>query len=57
MMLDKASVRHGILAARDALTHDERLVKSSSIWLKLTEQAEYIGVPVEGPYKPEHYRY
>ena len=25
---------------------------------KLTpEQAEYIGVPVEGPYKPEHYRY
>jgi adenosylhomocysteinase len=25
---------------------------------KLTpEQAEYIGVKVEGPYKPEHYRY
>jgi adenosylhomocysteinase len=28
---------------------------------RLTElsprQAEYIGVPVEGPYKPEHYRY
>jgi adenosylhomocysteinase len=25
---------------------------------KLTpEQAEYIGVPAEGPYKPEHYRY
>lgn len=22
-----------------------------------TEQAQYIGVPVEGPYKPEHYRY
>ena len=22
-----------------------------------TEQAEYIGVPVEGPYKPNHYRY
>ena len=21
------------------------------------EQAEYIGVPVEGPFKPEHYRY
>ena len=21
------------------------------------EQAEYIGVPVEGPYKPDHYRY
>ncbi len=22
-----------------------------------TEQADYIGVPVEGPYKPDHYRY
>ncbi len=29
--------------------------------VKLTEltpaQADYIGVPIEGPYKPEHYRY
>jgi adenosylhomocysteinase len=29
--------------------------------IKLTrltrDQADYIGVPVEGPYKPEHYRY
>ena len=25
---------------------------------RLTQaQADYIGVPVEGPYKPEHYRY
>ena len=22
-----------------------------------SEQADYIGVPVEGPYKPDHYRY
>jgi adenosylhomocysteinase len=22
-----------------------------------SDQAEYIDVPVEGPYKPEHYRY
>ena len=21
------------------------------------KQAEYIGVPVDGPYKPDHYRY
>jgi adenosylhomocysteinase len=21
------------------------------------EQANYIGVPIEGPYKPDHYRY
>jgi adenosylhomocysteinase len=29
--------------------------------VKLTElskdQADYIGVPVDGPYKPDHYRY
>ena len=25
---------------------------------KLTKkQADYLGVPLEGPYKPEHYRY
>jgi adenosylhomocysteinase len=33
----------------------------SQLGAKLTKlsdaQAEYIGVPVEGPYKPEHYRY
>jgi adenosylhomocysteinase len=31
------------------------------IGVKLTAltkaQAEYLGVPVEGPYKPDHYRY
>jgi adenosylhomocysteinase len=31
------------------------------IGVKLTtltqEQADYISVPVEGPYKPDHYRY
>jgi len=33
----------------------------AKIGAKLTtlskDQADYIGVPVEGPYKPEHYRY
>ncbi|HVX17324.1 MAG TPA: adenosylhomocysteinase [Acidimicrobiales bacterium] len=33
----------------------------SSLGVKLTElsksQADYIGVPVDGPYKPDHYRY
>jgi adenosylhomocysteinase len=31
------------------------------LWVKLTtlskEQSEYLGIPVEGPYKPDHYRY
>lgn len=38
-----------------ALLHLERL---SAKLTKLTpKQAEYIGVPVEGPFKPEYYRY
>ena len=32
--------------------------RSASKLTKLTDdQAAYIGVPVEGPYKPDHYRY
>ena len=31
------------------------------LWVKLTkltqEQADYIGVPIDGPYKPDYYRY
>lgn len=42
---------------------DEKVARLhlARIGVKLTElqsdQAEYIGVPVEGPFKPEHYRY
>ncbi|OAI28497.1 adenosylhomocysteinase [Methylomonas koyamae] len=42
---------------------DEKVARShlAQIGVKLTqlsaEQAAYINVPVEGPYKPEHYRY
>jgi adenosylhomocysteinase len=42
---------------------DEKVARLhlNRIGVKLTEmrkdQADYIGVPVEGPYKPEHYRY
>jgi adenosylhomocysteinase len=44
-------------------TLDEKVARLhlEKLGVKLTEmtpeQAEYIGVPVEGPYKPEHYRY
>ncbi len=44
-------------------TLDERVARLhlAKIGVKLTElsekQANYIGVPVTGPYKPEHYRY
>jgi adenosylhomocysteinase len=34
------------------------LEKIGAVLTKLSPaQAEYLGVPVEGPYKPEHYRY
>jgi adenosylhomocysteinase len=42
---------------------DERVARLhlEKLGVKLTElsqsQAEYLGVPVDGPYKPEHYRY
>jgi adenosylhomocysteinase len=42
---------------------DEKVARLhlAKLGVKLTElspeQAAYIGVPVEGPYKPEHYRY
>jgi adenosylhomocysteinase len=42
---------------------DEKVARLhlDKLGVKLTvlspDQAEYIGVPVEGPYKPEHYRY
>jgi len=42
---------------------DERVARLhlDALGVRLTElskeQATYIGVPVEGPYKPDHYRY
>ena len=42
---------------------DEKVARLhlDKIGAKLTvltrDQADYIGVPVEGPFKPEHYRY
>lgn len=42
---------------------DERVAELhlEQLGVKLTkltpEQAEYLGVPVDGPFKPEHYRY
>jgi adenosylhomocysteinase len=42
---------------------DEKVARLhlGKIGAKLTQlskqQADYIGVPVDGPYKPDHYRY
>jgi len=44
-----------------ALDEEVARLHLDQLGVKLTnlteKQAEYIGVPVEGPYKPEHYRY
>ena len=42
---------------------DEKVARLhlGKVGVKLTtlskEQAEYLGVPVDGPFKPDHYRY
>ena len=35
----------------------ELLQPGVKLTLLSQEQADYIGVPVQGPYKPDHYRY
>jgi adenosylhomocysteinase len=30
--------------------------RSATLIKRTKKQADYIGVPVEGPYKPDHYR-
>jgi adenosylhomocysteinase len=44
-----------------ALDEEVARLHLDQLGVKLTrlsdEQAEYIGVPVDGPYKPDHYRY
>jgi adenosylhomocysteinase len=46
---------HKILDEKVARLHLDKL---GARLTKLSEdQASYLGVPIEGPYKPEHYRY
>ncbi len=61
--IDLATNDHEIGVHRLSKELDEEVARLhlEHIGVKLTvlrkDQAEYIGVPVEGPYKPEHYRY
>ncbi|MBG88686.1 MAG: adenosylhomocysteinase [Verrucomicrobiales bacterium] len=51
----------GVYVLPKALDEEVARLHLSKIGVKLTElspeQADYLGVPVEGPYKPDHYRY
>jgi adenosylhomocysteinase len=51
----------GVYRLSKKLDEEVAMLHLNKLGAKLTKltkaQAEYIGVPVEGPYKPEHYRY
>jgi adenosylhomocysteinase len=51
----------GVYTLSKALDEEVARLHLAHVGAKLTKlsksQADYIGVPVEGPYKPEHYRY
>jgi adenosylhomocysteinase len=58
---NKDAYRPGVYVLPKKLDEEVARLHLEKIGVKLTrltpQQAEYIGVPVDGPYKPEHYRY
>ena len=58
---NKDSYKPGVYVLPKRLDEEVARLHLEKIGVKLTtltpEQAEYIGVPIEGPYKPDHYRY
>jgi adenosylhomocysteinase len=51
----------GVYTLRKELDEEVARLHLDHLGVKLTEltpkQSEYLGLPIEGPYKPEHYRY
>ena len=58
---NRETYKAGVYILPKKLDEEVARLHLEKIGVKLTrltpEQAEYIGVPVDGPYKPEHYRY
>jgi adenosylhomocysteinase len=58
---NRASYAVGVYRLPKHLDEEVARLHLEKIGAKLTvlskDQAAYLGVPVEGPYKPEHYRY
>ena len=58
---NKDSYKPGVYRLSKQLDEEVARLHLEKIGVKLTkltkEQADYIGVPLEGPYKQEHYRY
>jgi adenosylhomocysteinase len=59
--LAKEDHKVGVYVLPKSLDEEVARLHLDKLGVKLTqlskEQADYIGVPVNGPYKPEHYRY
>ena len=57
----KDTYKVGVYRLPKKLDEEVARLHLEKIGVKLTQltehQAKYIGVPLEGPYKPEHYRY
>ena len=62
-MLPRHADRRASRTEPDGQHLDERVARLhlAKLGVKLTvmtkEQSDYLGVPAEGPYKPDHYRY
>ncbi|HEX8078047.1 MAG TPA: adenosylhomocysteinase, partial [Chthoniobacterales bacterium] len=58
---NKDSYKPGVYVLSKKLDEEVARLHLQKIGVKLTQltekQAEYLGVPIEGPYKSEHYRY
>jgi len=58
---NKDTYKVGVYTLPKKLDEEVARLHLEKIGVKLTtlskEQADYLGVPVEGPYKPDHYRY
>ncbi len=58
---NRATYKPGVYRLPKKLDEEVARLHLEKIGVKLTKltkkQADYIGVPVEGPYKPDHYRY
>jgi len=61
MMLAKGGLEKKVYTLPKKLDEEVARLHLGRLGVSLTmltdEQAKYIGIPVEGPYKPEHYRY
>ena len=58
---NRATYKPAVIRLPKKLDEEVARLHLEKIGVKLTKltkkQADYIGVPVEGPYKPDHYRY